>query len=593
MGYKKIQVPAVGDKITVNADHSLNVPDQPIIPYIEGDGIGVDISPVMIKVVDAAVEKAYGGKRKISWMEVYAGEKATQVYDQDTWLPQETLDAVRDYVVSIKGPLTTPVGGGIRSLNVALRQQLDLYVCLRPVRWFEGVPSPVKKPGDVDMTIFRENSEDIYAGIEWKAGSPEAIKVIKFLKEEMGVTKIRFDQDCGIGIKPVSLEGTKRLARKALQYVVDNDRDSLTIVHKGNIMKFTEGGFRNWGYEVARDEFAEFTITEDELYNDFGGKQPEGKVVIKDRIADIIFQLMLLRPAEFDVLATMNLNGDYLSDAIAAEVGGVGIAPGANIADHVAVFEATHGTAPKYAGLNKVNPGSLLFSGVMMLEYMGWREASELIRAAYVQTLDDKIVTYDFARQMEGATEVSTSGFADAIIERIKGDIDIEALRAQREKQLEQERKEREIKRLLQPLEEMVESGRMPHSVNDIMTRNMISVPFDTVVDDAMHKMREHKISSVVVEPAEDGGEWGIMTRRDVLSRVVGGNRSTAAVSVGEICSRPVLTVSPETSLLEAAEFLTSHNISRALVEQGGKLIGIATETDIFDAVETFGWIPE
>lgn len=378
MGYKKIQVPAVGDKITVNADHSLNVPDQPIIPYIEGDGIGADISPVMIKVVDAAVEKAYGGKRKISWMEVYAGEKATQVYDQDTWLPQETLDAVKDYVVSIKGPLTTPVGGGIRSLNVALRQQLDLYVCLRPVRWFEGVPSPVKKPGDVDMTIFRENSEDIYAGIEWKAGSPEATKVIKFLKEEMGVTKIRFDQDCGIGIKPVSLEGTKRLARKALQYVVDNDRDSLTIVHKGNIMKFTEGAFKEWAYEVAAEEFGA-TLLDGGPWMQFKNPKTGKNVVVKDAIADAMLQQILLRPAEYDVIATLNLNGDYLSDALAAEVGGIGIAPGANLSDTVAMFEATHGTAPKYAGKDQVNPGSLILSAEMMLRHMGWTEAADLI----------------------------------------------------------------------------------------------------------------------------------------------------------------------------------------------------------------------
>ncbi len=323
MGYQKIQVPAVGDKITVNADHSLNVPDNPIIPFIEGDGIGVDISPVMIKVVDAAVQKAYGGKRKISWMEVYAGEKATQVYDQDTWLPQETLDAVKDYVVSIKGPLTTPVGGGIRSLNVALRQQLDLYVCLRPVRWFEGVPSPVKKPGDVDMTIFRENSEDIYAGIEWKAGSAEATKVIKFLKEEMGVTKIRFDEDCGIGVKPVSKQGTKRLARKALQYVVDNDRDSLTIVHKGNIMKFTEGAFKEWAYEVAAEEFGA-TLLDGGPWMQFKNPKTGKNVVVKDAIADAMLQQILLRPAEYDVIATLNLNGDYLSDALAAEAGGGG-----------------------------------------------------------------------------------------------------------------------------------------------------------------------------------------------------------------------------------------------------------------------------
>ena len=415
MGYKKIQVPAVGDKITVNADHSLNVPDQPIIPYIEGDGIGVDISPVMIKVVDAAVEKAYGGKRKISWMEVYAGEKATQVYDQDTWLPQETLDAVKDYVVSIKGPLTTPVGGGIRSLNVALRQQLDLYVCLRPVRWFEGVPSPVKKPGDVDMTIFRENSEDIYAGIEWKAGSPEAIKVIKFLKEEMGVTKIRFDQDCGIGVKPVSKEGTERLARKALQYVVDNDRDSLTIVHKGNIMKFTEGAFKEWAYGIAEKEFGA-TLLDGGPWMQFKNPKTGKNVVVKDAIADAMLQQILLRPAEYDVIATLNLNGDYLSDALAAEVGGIGIAPGANLSDTVAMFEATHGTAPKYAGKDQVNPGSLILSAEMMLRHMGWIEAADLIIKGTNGAISAKTVTYDFERLMEGAKLVSSSGFGDALI---------------------------------------------------------------------------------------------------------------------------------------------------------------------------------
>ena len=415
MGYKKIQVPAVGDKITVNADHSLNVPDNPIIPFIEGDGIGVDISPVMIKVVDAAVNKAYGGKRKISWMEVYAGEKATQVYDQDTWLPQETLDAVKDYVVSIKGPLTTPVGGGIRSLNVALRQQLDLYVCLRPVRWFEGVPSPVKKPGDVDMTIFRENSEDIYAGIEWKAGSPEATKVIKFLKEEMGVTKIRFDQDCGIGIKPVSKEGTKRLARKALQYVVDNDRESLTIVHKGNIMKFTEGAFKDWGYEIAKNEFGA-ELLDGGPWMQFKNPNTGKNVVVKDAIADAMLQQILLRPAEYDVIATLNLNGDYLSDALAAEVGGIGIAPGANLSDTIAMFEATHGTAPKYAGLDKVNPGSLILSAEMMLRHMGWTEAADLIIKGTEGAITAKTVTYDFERLMEGAKLMSCSQFGDATI---------------------------------------------------------------------------------------------------------------------------------------------------------------------------------
>ncbi|WP_447749676.1 NADP-dependent isocitrate dehydrogenase [Pseudomonas nicosulfuronedens] len=417
MGYQKIQVPA-GDKITVNADMSLNVPKNPIIPFIEGDGIGVDISPVMIKVVDAAVEKAYKGDRKIAWMEVYAGEKATQVYDQDTWLPQETLDAVRDYVVSIKGPLTTPVGGGIRSLNVAMRQQLDLYVCLRPVRWFEGVPSPVKKPGDVDMVIFRENSEDIYAGVEWKAGTPEAQKVIKFLTEEMGVKKIRFTDNCGIGIKPVSEEGTKRLVRKALQYAVDNDRSSVTIVHKGNIMKFTEGAFKDWGYEIARDEFGA-QLLDGGPWMQFKNPATGKNIVVKDVIADAMLQQILLRPAEYDVIATLNLNGDYLSDALAAEVGGIGIAPGANLSDSVAMFEATHGTAPKYAGLDKVNPGSVILSAEMMLRHMGWPEAADLIIDGVNGAIAAKTVTYDFERLMDGAKLLSCSEFGDAIIARM------------------------------------------------------------------------------------------------------------------------------------------------------------------------------
>jgi isocitrate dehydrogenase len=415
MGYQKIQVPASGDKITVNADNTLNVPNNPIIPYIEGDGIGVDISPVMIKVVDAAVEKAYGGERKIAWMEIYAGEKATQVYDQDTWLPKETLDVVRDYVVSIKGPLTTPVGGGIRSLNVALRQELDLYVCQRPVRWFTGVPSPVKKPADVDMVIFRENSEDIYAGVEWKAGSPEAEKVIKFLTEEMGVKKIRFTENCGIGIKPVSLEGTKRLVRKALQYAVDNDRSSVTLVHKGNIMKFTEGAFKEWGYEVARDEFGA-ELLDGGPWMQFKNPNTGKNIVVKDAIADAMLQQILLRPAEYDVIATLNLNGDYLSDALAAEVGGIGIAPGANLSDTVAMFEATHGTAPKYAGQDKVNPGSLILSAEMMLRHMGWLEAADLIIKSTESAIAAKTVTYDFERLMDGAKLMSCSEFGDAMI---------------------------------------------------------------------------------------------------------------------------------------------------------------------------------
>lgn len=415
MGYQKIQVPASGDKITVKADNTLNVPNNPIIPYIEGDGIGVDISPVMIKVVDAAVQKAYGGERKIAWMEIYAGEKATQVYDQDTWLPKETLEAVRDYVVSIKGPLTTPVGGGIRSLNVALRQELDLYVCQRPVRWFTGVPSPVKKPQDVDMVIFRENSEDIYAGVEWKAGSPEAEKVIKFLTEEMGVKKIRFTENCGIGVKPVSLEGTKRLVRKALQYAVDNDRSSVTIVHKGNIMKFTEGAFKEWGYEVARDEFGA-ELLDGGPWMQFKNPNTGKNIVVKDAIADAMLQQILLRPAEYDVIATLNLNGDYLSDALAAEVGGIGIAPGANLSDTVAMFEATHGTAPKYAGQDKVNPGSLILSAEMMLRHMGWVEAADLIIKSTEDAIAAKTVTYDFERLMDGAQLMSCSQFGDAMI---------------------------------------------------------------------------------------------------------------------------------------------------------------------------------
>ncbi|WP_443192351.1 NADP-dependent isocitrate dehydrogenase [Pseudomonas indica] len=415
MGYQKIQVPANGDKITVNADMSLNVPNNPIIPFIEGDGIGVDISPVMIKVVDAAVEKAYDGERKIAWMEVYAGEKATQVYDQDTWLPKETLEAVRDYVVSIKGPLTTPVGGGIRSLNVALRQELDLYVCLRPVRWFEGVPSPVKKPGNVDMVIFRENSEDIYAGVEWKAGTPEAEKIIKFLTEEMGVKKIRFTDMCGIGIKPVSEAGTKRLVRKALQYAVDNDRSSVTIVHKGNIMKFTEGAFKEWGYEIARDEFGA-ELLDGGPWMQFKNPKTGKNIVVKDVIADAMLQQILLRPAEYDVIATLNLNGDYLSDALAAEVGGIGIAPGANLSDSVAMFEATHGTAPKYAGQDKVNPGSVILSAEMMLRHMGWGEAADLIIKGMNGAIGAKTVTYDFERLMDGAKLMSCSEFGDAMI---------------------------------------------------------------------------------------------------------------------------------------------------------------------------------
>ena len=414
MDYQHINAPPGGDLISV-ADDKLVVPDNAVLGYIEGDGIGPDITRACLRVWDAAVAKAYGGKRKIHWCELFMGEKAAGIYDGD-YFPAETLDALNKLTVSIKGPLTTPVGGGFRSLNVSLRQELDLYACVRPIRYYPGVPSPLRHPELVDIVIFRENTEDVYAGIEYESGTPEMRKVEKFLKEEMGA---RFFDDAGIGIKPISPFGTRRLVRKAVRYAIDNGRESVTLVHKGNIMKFTEGAFRNWGYELCREEFAEQTITEEELWSKHDGKRPEGKVVIKDRIADIIFQLMLLRPAEFDVLATTNLNGDYLSDAVAAEVGGMGIAPGANVADHTAVFEATHGTAPKYANLDKVNPGSLLFSGVMMLEYIGWQQAADLISEAYPRVVQDKIVTYDFARLMDGANEVSTSGFADALIKRM------------------------------------------------------------------------------------------------------------------------------------------------------------------------------
>jgi len=417
MEYRHIKVPSHGEKIQVNSDFSLSVPDQPIIPFIEGDGIGVDISPVMIKVVDAAVEKAYSGNKKISWMEIYTGEKAAELYEGD-WFPAETLDAIKEYSVAIKGPLTTPVGGGFRSLNVALRQELDLYVCQRPVRWFEGVPSPVREPEKTNMVIFRENSEDIYAGIEWKSGTPEADKVIEFFREEMGVTKIRFPQNCGIGVKPVSEEGTKRLVRKALQYVVDQDLPSLTLVHKGNIMKFTEGAFKEWGYELAQQEFGGELLDGGPwvtLKNPNTGRD----IVVKDVIADAMLQQVLLRPDEYSVIATLNLNGDYLSDALAAQVGGIGIAPGANLSDNIALFEATHGTAPKYAGQDKVNPGSLILSAEMMLRHLGWNEAADLIIEGMNGAIQAKAVTYDFERLMAGATLLKCSEFGDAIIDKM------------------------------------------------------------------------------------------------------------------------------------------------------------------------------
>lgn len=411
--FEKYDLPTEGQAITIE-NGKLNVPDNPIIPFIEGDGTGPDIWAAASRVLDAAVEKAYNGKKKIAWYEIYAGEKAHNKFGE--WLPKDTLEAIRTYIVAIKGPLTTPVGGGFRSLNVTLRQELDLYACVRPVRWFQDVPSPLKRPQDVDMVIFRENTEDVYSGVEWAGGSEEANKLIDFMKNELGAN-VR--EQSGIGVKPISEYGSKRLVAKAIEYAIENNRKSVTLVHKGNIMKYTEGAFKNWGYEVAKERFGDVTITEDELWNEYGGKQPEGKIVIKDRIADIMFQLALLRPKEFDVLATMNLNGDYLSDALAAQVGGIGIAPGANIADHLALFEATHGTAPKYAGQDKVNPGSVLLSGVLMLEYLGWNEAAKLIYDSMDKTISQRTVTYDFARQMEGATEVKCSEFADKLIENL------------------------------------------------------------------------------------------------------------------------------------------------------------------------------
>ena len=414
MSESLIKVPQGGQKIVPGQA----MPDNPIIPFIEGDGIGVDITPVMKKVVDAAVTKAYGGKRQIHWMEVYAGEKSTKLYGSDVWLPAETLAALKEYSVSIKGPMTTPVGGGIRSLNVALRQELDLYQCVRPVRYFRGVPSPLKQPELTDMVIFRENTEDIYAGVEWMAGTEACTKVVKFLREEMGVKKIRFPDTSSIGIKPVSKEGTERLVRAAIKYAIDNKRKSVTIVHKGNIMKFTEGGFRDWAYDLAKNEFGA-QLVDGGPWCKFTNPKTGKDIIVKDAIADAFLQQILLRPAEYDVIATCNLNGDYISDALAAQVGGIGIAPGANLSDSVAMFEATHGTAPKYAGLDKVNPGSLILSAEMMLRHLGWKEAADLVIRSMEAAIGDKQVTYDFARLMEGAEELSCSEFGDAMIARM------------------------------------------------------------------------------------------------------------------------------------------------------------------------------
>ena len=418
MKFEHIVEPKNGSKITVDKSGKLNIPDNPIIPFIEGDGIGSDITPAMIQVVDSAVEKSYGGKRKIEWMEIYCGEKSTEVYGEDNWLPPETLKALEIYLVGIKGPLTTPVGGGIRSLNVALRQELDLYVCQRPVRYFDGVPSPVTNPEKTDMVIFRENSEDIYAGIEWEAGSDEAKKVIEFLTKEMGVTKIRFPEDCGIGVKPVSKEGTERLVDKAIQYAISNDRDSVTLVHKGNIMKFTEGSFKDWGYQFAASKYGAVEL-DGGPWHSLKNPDTGNEIIIKDVIADAFLQQILTRPDEYSVIATLNLNGDYISDALAAEVGGIGIAPGANLGDEVALFEATHGTAPKYTGLDKVNPGSLILSAEMMLRYMGWVEAADLIIEGLSKTISQKTVTYDFERLMNGASLLKCSEFGEAIIKNM------------------------------------------------------------------------------------------------------------------------------------------------------------------------------
>ncbi len=584
MTYTHIKIPQAAEKISVRND-KLRVPGNPVIGFIEGDGIGPDITRASLRVWDAAVEKAYGGKRKIHWCELYMGEKAAGLYDGD-YFPQESLDAIKDLVVAIKGPLTTPIGGGFRSLNVSLRQTLDLYACVRPVRYYEGVPSPMRRPEEVDVVIFRENTEDVYVGIEYASGTPENEELSRFLREKLGA---KFFDKAGLAVKPISPFGSKRLVRKAIQYALDHNRESVTLVHKGNIMKYTEGAFRNWGYELAKEEFSNDVITEEELYDRYGGQQPVGKIVIKDRIADIMFQLLQLRPREFDVIATMNLNGDYLSDAVAAQVGGIGIAPGANIGDHVAVFEATHGTAPKYANQNKVNPSSLLLSGVLMLEYMGWGKAADLINAAYPKVIAEKFVTYDFARQMDGAHTVSTSTFADALIAKITGSSeDLARFEQERRAALQRERKEREAQRMANPVEAMKASGRQPTTAAGIMSA-IVSVPADAIVEDAMHSMRKHDISSILVEPHSDG-QWGIMTQRDIVTKIVGANKSAANTKVSEIATKPLITVQPDLTLPMLSEKMASHGIRRVIVEDKAVPIGIVSETDLFRIVEEFGW---
>ena len=584
MTYQHIQLPEIGEKISIH-DGTLSVPDQPILGFVEGDGIGPDISRAMLRVLDAAIEKAYSGRRKIHWCELYLGEKAGRLYDGD-YFPNETLDAIRELTVAIKGPLTTPVGGGFRSLNVALRQVLDLYACVRPVRYYQGVPSPLRHPEQVDIVIFRENTEDVYAGIEYESGTEDNLRLAKFLKDEMGA---QFFEDAGLGVKPISPYGSKRLIRKAIQYAIDHKRESVTLVHKGNIMKFTEGAFRNWGYELAKDEFSEEIVTEEELYAVHGGKVPTGKVIIKDRIADIMFQLLQLRPSEFDVIATMNLNGDYLSDAAAAEVGGMGIAPGANTADHIAVFEATHGTAPKYANQDKVNPSSLIFSGVMMLEYIGWREAADLINAAYPKVIQEKFVTYDFARLMTGAHTVSTSTFADALIAKITGNAkDLARYEEERRQTLEAERRAREAKRVSDPTTAMKDSGRQPSTAAGIMSP-LKSVSSSTLVADAMHRMHELGMRSIMVEPDSDC-RWGIVTQRDIVTKVLGPNRSIDDVTVGEIANWELFSIPPDTPLQMIAESLRHHNVRRLVVENKSTPIGIVSQTDLIQVVEEFGW---
>ena len=593
-----------GETITLR-DGKLSVPDRPIIPFVEGDGTGPDIWHASVRVFDAAVAQAYGGTRKLMWYEVLAGEKAFR--ETGNWLPDATVAAFNKYLVGIKGPLTTPIGGGIRSLNVALRQLLDLYVCLRPVRHFAGVPSPVKAPDKVDMVIFRENIEDLYAGIEYRAGTPEAAKLLQFIEttSPQDFAKIRFGTtartdeflsmigapaegkvELGLGIKPVSRLGTERLVGAAIQYAITFQRKSVTIVHKGNIQKFTEGAFRDWGYEYAERVFGDYVYTwaqwertkatsgEADANAEQAAALAAGKIEIKDAIADITLQQVLTRPDEFDVIATLNLNGDYLSDALAAQVGGIGIAPGGNI-NYVtghAIFEATHGTAPKYANLDKVNPGSVILSGDMMLRYMGWVEAADLIIAALEKTIGQKIVTYDFARLMDGAHEVKTSAFADAIIanmERIVGD----------------------EHRLVHPsigpdLVHPVETASYPRqSVGALMTRGIVAVAGSAPLRDTTHLMRTRGITSVVIEP-DSAGVWGIMTMRDVLKKIVREGRPINGLTVEAIATRPLITVSPELSLKDCADLMVEQNIRRVVVAKDGQPIGIISETDIFRSVE-------